>query len=75
MKAIKVYNLIQEKNYSLLLFGGHPVNDMAQMYRKIWSQGPAGSKIPLNLQRSGDLVEAHVQSISRGALLKRPQLH
>ena len=55
--------------------GGHPVNDMAQMYRKIWSQGPAGSKIPLNLQRSGDLVEAHVQSISRGALLKRPQLH
>jgi len=48
---------------------------MAQMYRKIWSQGPAGVEIPLNLQRSGDLVDVHVQSISRGDLLKGPQLH
>ena len=55
--------------------GGQPINDMAQMYRKIWSQGPAGVEIPLNLQRSGDLVDVHVQSISRGDLLKGPQLH
>ena len=55
--------------------GGQPINDMAQMYRKIWSQGAAGAEIPLNLQRSGDLVEVHVQSISRGDLLKGPQLH
>lgn len=55
--------------------GGQPVSDMAQMYRNIWSQGPAGAEIPLNLQRSGDLVEVHVRSISRGALLKGPQLH
>jgi len=48
---------------------------MVQMYRKIWSQGPAGAEIPLNLQRSGDVVEVHVQSINRGALLKGPQLH
>lgn len=55
--------------------GGQPVDDMAQMYRRIWSQGPAGEEIPLNLQRSGDLVEVHVQSINRRALLKGPQLH
>ena len=55
--------------------GGQPINDMAQMYRKIWSQGPAGVEIPLNLQRSGDLVDVNVQSISRGDLLKGPQLH
>ena len=55
--------------------GGQPINDMGQMYRKIWSQGPAGVEIPLNLQRSGDLVDVHVQSISRGDLLKGPQLH
>ena len=55
--------------------GGQSINDMAQMYRKIWSQGPAGVEIPLNLQRSGDLVDVHVQSISRGDLLKGPQLH
>jgi len=54
---------------------GQPVNDMVQMYRKIWSQGPAGIDVPLNLQRSGDVVEVHVQSINRGALLKGPQLH
>ena len=55
--------------------GGQPINDMAQMYRKIWSQGPAGVEIPLNLQRSGDLMDVHVQSSSRGDLLKGPQLH
>ena len=55
--------------------GGQRINDMAQMYRKIWSQGAAGAEIPLNLQRSGDRVEVHVQSISRGDLLKGPQLH
>ena len=55
--------------------GGQPINDMAQMYRKIWSQGPAGTEVPLNLQRSGDAVEVHVQSINRRALLKGPQLH
>ena len=46
-----------------------------QMYRKIWTQGPAGMEIPMNLQRSGDVVDVHVQSISRSALLKGPQLH
>ena len=55
--------------------GGQPINDMAQMYRKIWSQGPAGTEVPLNLQRSGDAVEVHVQSINRRALLKGPQMH
>ena len=59
----------------ILGFVGQPIDDMVQMYRKIWSQGPAGAEIPLNLQRSGDVVEVHVQSINRGALLKGPQLH
>ena len=59
----------------ILGVGGQPIDDMVQMYRKIWSQGPAGAEIPLNLQRSGDVVDVHVQSINRGALLKGPQLH
>jgi len=54
---------------------GQPISEMAQMYRRIWSQGAAGAEIPLNLQRSGGVVEVHVRSISRGALLKGPQLH
>ena len=41
----------------------------------IWSQGASGAEIPLNLQRSGGVVEVNVRSISRGALLKGPQLH
>ncbi len=55
--------------------GGEPIHDMAQMFRKIWGQGSAGAEIPLNLQRSGDVIEVHVRSISRGDLLKSPQLH
>lgn len=54
---------------------GQPVGDMVSMFRKIWSQGPAGAEIPLNLQRSGEIVEVYVRSISRADLLKSPQLH
>lgn len=52
-----------------------PVNDLALMFRRIWSMGPAGTDIPLNLQRDDDQLEVHVQSVSRYDMLKSPQLH
>ena len=52
-----------------------PVNDLAVMFRRIWALGPAGTDIPLNLQRNNDQLEVHVQSVSRYDMLKTPSLH
>lgn len=52
-----------------------PVNDLAVMFRRIWALGPAGTDVPLNLQRNNDQLEVHVQSVSRYDMLKAPQLH
>jgi S1-C subfamily serine protease len=52
-----------------------PVNDLAVMFRRIWALGPAGTDIPLNLQRNDDQLEVHVQSVSRYDMLKSPQMH
>jgi S1-C subfamily serine protease len=52
-----------------------PVNDLAVMFRRIWAMGPAGTDIPLNLQRNDDQLEVHVQSVSRYDMLKSPQMH
>jgi len=52
-----------------------PVHDLAVMFRRIWAMGPAGTDIPLNLQRNDDQLEVHVQSVSRYDMLKSPQMH
>jgi S1-C subfamily serine protease len=52
-----------------------PVNDLAVMFRSIWALGPAGTDVPLNLQRNNDQLEVHVQSVSRYDMLKAPRLH
>lgn len=52
-----------------------PVNDLAVMFRRIWALGPAGTDVPLNLQRDNDQLEIHVQSVSRYDMLKAPSLH
>jgi ornithine cyclodeaminase len=49
--------------------------DLAVMFRRIWALGPAGTDVPLNLQRNNDQLEVHVQSVSRYDMLKAPRLH
>ena len=52
-----------------------PVKDLAVMFRRIWALGPAGTDVPLNLQRNNDQLEVHVQSVSRYDMLKSPRMH
>ncbi len=54
---------------------GSPVMDLADMFRKIWSLGPAGTEIPLTLHRDGDTLMRHVHSADRIDYLKTPRLH
>jgi S1-C subfamily serine protease len=55
--------------------GGEPVSSLAGLFRKVWSLGPAGTAIPLVLQREGETVEARVVSSERERFLKKPRMH
>ncbi len=53
--------------------GGRPVADMADMLRRIWALGPAGTEIALLVSRGGEPVEVTVPSRDRRAYLKLKQ--
>lgn len=54
---------------------GEPMNDLPTLFRHIWSKGPAGTAIPVNLQRGNEQLKIAVQSVSRYDMLKSPQIH
>ncbi len=59
----------------VLKVGDAPVSDLADMFRRIWSLGPAGTVIPLTVARNGDELTIPVRSADRNAFLKSPGLH
>lgn len=52
-----------------------PVSGLAQMFRKIWALGPAGTVIPLTLRRDGEELQVEIHSADRNTFLKSPGLH
>lgn len=54
---------------------GEAVNDLADMYRKIWSLGEAGVEVPMTVLRDGDALEIRVRSGNRADRNKPPRLH
>ncbi|MCP5150886.1 MAG: serine protease [Ectothiorhodospiraceae bacterium] len=54
---------------------GVPVQSLADLFRLIWRQGPAGVRIPITVLRDGDAVTARVETVDRQALLKSAPLH
>lgn len=52
-----------------------PVADLADLFRRIWALGPAGTDIPLTVSRDGDAVKIRIRSADRAEFLKSPRLH
>jgi S1-C subfamily serine protease len=59
----------------VLKVAGAPVADLADMFRRIWALGGAGTVVPLTISRDGDELSVSVHSADRGAFLKSPGLH
>ena len=59
----------------VLEVAGQRVSSLADLFRKIWAFGAAGSEIPLTLAREGSLLNVRLQSVDRNDILKKPQLH
>ena len=54
---------------------GAPIESLADLYRKIWALGPAGTEVPLTLVREGDTFDVRIGSANRDDFLKKPHLH
>jgi len=59
---------------AVVAVAGERVGGLADLYRRLWAFGPAGSVIPLTLARSGAPLHVRVQSADRGDSLKKPRL-
>ncbi len=54
--------------------GGARVTGLADLFRQVWRQGPAGAEISLTLARGGAPVYVRVASGDRNDFLKKPSL-
>ena len=54
---------------------GEPVDGLAELFRKVWGIGPAGSDIPLTIVRDGEPRPVVLESVDRDARLKHGAVH
>lgn len=59
----------------ILAVAGQPIGELADLFRRIWSQGDAGVEIPLTIYRDGEKMDISMLSMDRNACLKSPYLH
>jgi hypothetical protein len=49
--------------------------DLADLLRRVWSRGPAGTQIPLTLLRDEGVSRVQIQSADRDSFLLKPPRH
>jgi len=54
--------------------GGSEIEGLGDFYHKVWSRGPAGVEIPLEIVRDGRAIGLRVRSADRSTFMKRPRL-
>lgn len=59
----------------ILKLGGQDIGSLAQMFRRLWSLGPAGVDVPLVVFRDGRAIDVRVRSADRSRMMRRPILH
>ena len=60
---------------TVLEVAGQRVSSLADLFRRIWRLGAAGTHVPLTLAREGSLLNVRAQSVDRNDFLKKPSLH
>jgi S1-C subfamily serine protease len=59
----------------IVAVGDREAHDLAGLFRRIWSLGPAGTEIPLRLLRGGQVLDVVVPSVDRRSMFRKPRLH
>jgi len=55
--------------------GGHPVDDLADFYRRMWAMGSPGIDVPLTVMRNGRSFSVKVRSASRYQFLAKEKTY
>ncbi|HEX5453508.1 MAG TPA: S1C family serine protease [Stellaceae bacterium] len=59
----------------ILAVRDEPVSSLASFWRRVWSSGPAGSEVILQVGRDKETIKVRILSTDRSRLLKAPKLH
>ncbi len=59
----------------IIMVGEHAVSELADFYRRVWACGPAGTPVPLTLERDGDWIEVTVASSDRNAFIRKDTIN
>ncbi len=59
----------------VLDINGKKASGLSGLFRTLWSVGPAGSEIPIRVERDGETLEVAVQSVDRRDFWKAPNIH
>ncbi len=59
----------------VLEVAGEPVTELGELFRKVWSVGPAGADIPITLARGQSTSHVRVRSADREDFLSKPRRH
>lgn len=59
----------------ILAVRDEPVSSLASFWRRVWSSGPAGSEVILQVGRDKETMKVRILSTDRSRLLKAPKLH
>jgi S1-C subfamily serine protease len=54
---------------------GQPVTELGEMFRRVWSVGPAGTDIPITIVRGRNTSRMRVHSADRNDYLTKPRRH
>jgi len=59
----------------VMAVSGAQPESLADMFRKVWALGPAGSRIPITVGRGDQVLDLELASVDRGTLLKTGTVH
>ena len=54
--------------------GGSEIEGLGDFYHKVWTRGPAGVEIPIEIVRDGRAIGLRIRSADRSSFMKRPRL-
>jgi S1-C subfamily serine protease len=59
----------------VLRIDGHGIEDLGDLWRRLWAAGPPGVSVRLVVARDGEAREVGLRTVDRHAFLKQPRLH
>ena len=60
---------------TVLAVDGTRVESLADLFRKVWSLGDAGTEVPMTLLRDERSFDVTMKSADRNSFLKMPRMH